>query len=278
MEFFHQTTYHDSEEFPMVAQKIHDLEFSPHWHSDVEFIFIRSGSLGITVNEDSKIVGPGSLIVCGGLDVHSYRRVSSKTETIMVMFRPSIVQELNGWPNSGRLLSNIALRGEHSEFSQKVERMMLSILDEMTAKRPGYQTVAKGLALELCGLTARELSVGAVLPEEERGLSDLLKRMQAAIDFIRERFRYPITLEDVAAAASLSPWYFSRMFKKTIGVSFRSYVNEARIEYAEKLMTDSKKNLADIALECGFDNLRTFNRAFQAARAMTPSEARSRLA
>jgi transcriptional regulator GlxA family with amidase domain len=48
-----------------------------------------------------------------------------------------------------------------------------------------------------------------------------------------------------------------------------------RIERAEGLMANTEKTLADIALECGFENLRTFNRAYRALRSTTPSETRA---
>jgi AraC-like DNA-binding protein len=76
---------------------------------------------------------------------------------------------------------------------------------------------------------------------------------------------------------SLSPCYFSRMFKQTVGTDFRTFVNEIRIERAERLMLDETMSIADIALECGFENIRTFNRAFQVIRKSTPTEIRGRL-
>jgi AraC-like DNA-binding protein len=156
-----------------------------------------------------------------------------------------------------------------------VESLVLPLLDEMTEKRPGYNSVARGYVLQLCGLIERELSGGVSSHADERGLSHTLERIQAAIDYIYEKAEYPISLHDVAEVASLSPWYFSRVFKKTIGTSFRIFVNEVRIERAESLMADGTKTLAEIALESGFDNLRTFNEVFRAIRGTTPSQSRA---
>lgn len=275
MDFFYQITSYDNPNFPIVALGLHDLEFSPHWHSDGEFLFVRSGSLGVTVNGSYKTIGPGTFVACGSLDIHSYRRVSARTELIIVLFKPVMVRNQTAWPASGRLLSNIVQKGEHMGFSQKAERAMVSLLDELTAKRPGFESVAQGTLLELCGLTERELSVGTMDQESQNSLSDTLKRIQAAIDYIREKSRYPITLEDVAKVASFSPWYFSRTFKKLVGMSFLSYVNEVRIELAESLMASTTKTFADIALECGFETLRTFNRVYRSIRGTTPSKVRS---
>jgi AraC-like DNA-binding protein len=277
MEFFHQTTSYDSEEFPVAALRIHDLEFSSHWHADAEFILVRSGNIGATVNKVYKALGPGAVVACGSRDIHSYRRLSVRTESIVILFKPEVINLPSSWPVQGHLATNFALKSQHLEYSQKFERAALSLVDEMTAKRPRYEAVCRGILLELCGLTERELSVDTSTEGREESLSETLKRMQGALEYIQQNSQYPIALKDVAEAASLSEWYFSRTFKKLVGTSFRGYVNEVRIARAEQLMASTKKNLADIALECGFDSVRTFNRVFQAVRAKTPSEARAEL-
>lgn len=277
MDFFYQFTSFENDKFPIVALKLHDLEFSPHWHPDGEFLFVRSGSIGVTINGTYKTIGPGTLVACGSLDIHSYRRVSAKTETFVVVFKPEIIQKPSTWPSSGILLSNIAQRAEHKEFTQKAERAMVSLYEEMTAKKSGYESIVRGILQELCGLTERELSVGTVSPEPQSDFSDNMKRVQTAIEYIREKALYPIKLEDVAKVASLSPWYFSRIFKKLVGMSFIGFVNEIRIEKAEDLMANTDRTIADIAMDCGFETLRNFNRVYRSIRATTPSKARANL-
>jgi AraC-like DNA-binding protein len=157
---------------------------------------------------------------------------------------------------------------------------MRSIAREMGRKEKSYELLVRGEAMSLCALIEREL--GGPSPGGGRKASEeafpALERMQLAIDYIYERSAYPITLADAAKAASLSPSYFSRVFARTAGMSFRAFLNGIRIERAEALMRDSEARIADIALECGFESVRTFNRSFRALRGERPRELRDRAA
>ncbi len=265
---------------PLYATRVRDLEFLAHWHSDVELLYVESGSILASVNRDARLLGPGSLVACGSRDIHYYERGGQVSETILVIFKCELLGHAPLWPSCGHLADNFASEGE---LAACAGRVMRDIVSEMKARDRGYEAIVRGGAIELCGRIERELGPerghGTVrAPEgqfpEPAGDFPSLERMQRAIDYIYERSAYPISLADAAEAASLSPSYFSRVFARTVGANFRAFVNGIRIERAEELMADSPATLADIALECGFESLRTFNRAFRALRGATPSEAR----
>jgi AraC-like DNA-binding protein len=57
---------------------------------------------------------------------------------------------------------------------------------------------------------------------------------------------------DLGAVVNLSEAHFSRMFKRTCGLSPHAFVLRRRLELAVRLMLESTESLADIALRCGF--------------------------
>ena len=290
MELFHHTHVY-SKDIPLVAFKVNDPEYLPHWHSEVELLYMLAGTIGVSVNQRRHVVGSGSLVILDSRDVHAFERESRRAVAIIMVFKPEIIGNRDAWPLSGRPSEQIITRIDHQAFSRRAEALAVSLLAEMKEKKPGYGSVAIGYVQQLCGLIERETirprEAEATVPgeaqakkpgtraSEVRPVDGVLARMQPAIDYIHEKANYAIMLEDVAKVVSLSPCYFSRFFKKAVGVSFSGFVNEVRIERAERLMAHTTKTLADIALECGFDNLRTFNRAFLALRGRTPSEERS---
>ncbi len=58
------------------------------------------------------------------------------------------------------------------------------------------------------------------------------------------------------------------------GTTFFDYLTLFRLEKALPQLTYTKKTVAEIAYDCGFSNLRSFNRAFKRHIALTPSEYR----
>jgi AraC-like DNA-binding protein len=258
---------------PLQASSIRDLEFLAHWHSDIELLYVRSGSVIAAVNQDKRVLKKGELLVCASRDIHYYERTDQGSETILVILKPELVARAPEWPTKGALVANFATRSEHRELAARAEGLMRGMLEETKAKRQSYEGAATGMAMELCALAERELGL---CDERGKARSEApeLERMQLAIDYVYEHSAYPIGLEDAARAASLSPSYFSRVFSKTVGTSFRSFLNGIRLERAAQLMSGTDARLADIALECGFESVRSFNRSFRALRGTTPSELR----
>lgn len=287
VELFHHTHAY-TKELPLTVFKVNDPEFAPHWHSEVELLYVLAGSVGVSVNQRRRVVGPGSLVILDSRNVHAFERESRRAVAIIVVFKPEIIGNREAWPLCGKASGQVIARNDHQAFSRRAEALAVSLLAEMKEKRPGYGSLAIGYVQQLCGLIERETAepregaaaapgeAAAAQPRapETRPVSDALERMQPAIDYIHEKANYEVRLEDAAKVVSLSPCYFSRVFKGAVGMGFSAFVNEVRIERSERLMAHTTKTLADIALECGFDNLRTFNRAFRANRGKTPSEER----
>lgn len=86
-----------------------------------------------------------------------------------------------------------------------------------------------------------------------------------------------LNLERMAAQHSISPRQLRRYFA-TEGTSFSDYLRHARLARVRRLLTDprsSHRTIASIALECGFPEASTMNRAFREEYGLTPSELRA---
>ena len=99
----------------------------------------------------------------------------------------------------------------------------------------------------------------------------MLEDFQDLLDHIDEHYSEDLTLEMAAEMLHFSPSHFSKTFKKLMGMNYVTYVNMVRIEHAVQLLSGSKHRMTDIALECGFSNIRSFNRVFKEITGYTPS-------
>ena len=80
--------------------------------------------------------------------------------------------------------------------------------------------------------------------------------------FIDQHFCSEIKLNAVAEFAHLNPQYFSRYFKKEMGLTFTNYVMKLRIEKAKQLLNDTDYPIYRIATELGFSDPSYFNKVF----------------
>lgn len=101
--------------------------------------------------------------------------------------------------------------------------------------------------------------------------------ISSALDFIDKHLFEPLTLEEVAGVAGLSPFHFSRLFTAIIGESVISYVRRRRLAVAAmRLVREPETRLIDLAFDCGFESQEAFTRAFRRTLGMTPGELKRR--
>lgn len=90
--------------------------------------------------------------------------------------------------------------------------------------------------------------------------------------YIMRNFDRDIPLTEIAGVANMAVTTFCNYFKEHHRVTFIEYLNSVRVGHACKLLSDKDHNIAEIAYECGFNNLANFNRQFKKLKGMTPSE------
>lgn len=77
-------------------------------------------------------------------------------------------------------------------------------------------------------------------------------RLRRVRSYIEENLDSEVCLEDMAACVGLSPSHFSRAFRAETGMSPYAWVVQARVERVKGQLLNSRKSLAEIALDCGF--------------------------
>lgn len=101
--------------------------------------------------------------------------------------------------------------------------------------------------------------------------------MHRAIDYIKEHYNRKITLEEVARHSGYSPAYFSRIFAEEIGMSFKEYVNDLRIERSKELLLAEELPILEIGSLVGFNDQSYFCKIFKRATGVSPDVFRKRI-
>jgi two-component system, response regulator YesN len=83
-----------------------------------------------------------------------------------------------------------------------------------------------------------------------------------------------LSLEDAAEIAGLETKYFGKYFRLMVGIGFKKWTTIFRIDVAIGIMETENQELTDIASAVGYDDYRTFERAFKKHTGLTPSRYR----
>lgn len=102
-------------------------------------------------------------------------------------------------------------------------------------------------------------------------------KLRQAINYINDNLDQKIKLGDVAKLIDISQFYFSHLFKESMGIAPYQYVIKQRVEKAKELIKQNQLPLAKIALECGFSSQSQMTRHFRRSVGVTPKVYRDRL-
>ena len=101
---------------------------------------------------------------------------------------------------------------------------------------------------------------------------DYRQRICRAMNFISANLGRDPALEEIAAAANFSPYHFHRIFTAATGETVFGFLRRLRLEWAaNRLLSDPRKDVTAVALECGFSSSQNFAKAFRARFGTTPS-------
>ena len=98
-------------------------------------------------------------------------------------------------------------------------------------------------------------------------------RLATIYNYVMQHYKQPITLEEVAKMAYMTPQAFCRYFKKHTHHTLVSFVNQVRInEACKKLVDKDYDSIASVAYNTGFNSITNFNRVFKSIVKKSPKE------
>jgi len=99
--------------------------------------------------------------------------------------------------------------------------------------------------------------------------------MDRVLSWIESHLADELSVDDAAAVAHVSPSAFGRFFRREVGKSFTTYVNDARCGWAALRLIQGPEPIAQIAQACGFATLSNFGEQFRRRYAMSPRDFRA---
>lgn len=100
------------------------------------------------------------------------------------------------------------------------------------------------------------------------------EQIQQTLDYLEDHLDEKISIDNLAKTASLSPFYYQRLFSRLVGKPVAEYLKLRRMAKATEALLQKDRRILDIALELGFTSHEHFTRTFKDTFGMTPDEYR----
>lgn len=97
------------------------------------------------------------------------------------------------------------------------------------------------------------------------------RKILQTLHYVLKHYGEPLSMENVALHFQMSPAYFSRQFKKILGIGFTDYVNRVRILEAKALFRAGEHNVEKVANRVGYADPKYFSRVFKRKMNVSPS-------
>jgi len=147
---------------------------------------------------------------------------------------------------------------------------------ELTAGGAGGRLAAESLANVLAVHLIRHV-LAPRLPTRRRYGALPRAKLRAVVEYLEEHLDASPTLEQIAALARLSPYYFASQFKRATGLPPHQYVIARRVERAKQLLQgDGDVSLTEVAARTGFSDQSHFSHHFKRLVGVTPGRFRMR--
>jgi AraC family transcriptional regulator len=157
-------------------------------------------------------------------------------------------------------------------YDERIRRIGDALLGQLHAPGAGGAVLIDTLALELTAcLVDRHSSDARSSRTCDAGHRLDVRRVRRVLDFMAAHIEDEVGLSNLAEAACLSPFHFSRAFAATLGVPPHRYLSNMRLERAKTLLSLGATPIAEVAVACCFSSQSNFTRAFRRATGATPA-------
>lgn len=96
-----------------------------------------------------------------------------------------------------------------------------------------------------------------------------------SISFIRNHLSQDLSIRELAAHSSLSPYYYAHLFKKEMHISPIEYIARCKINLAKTILKTTQQTVGEIADSLGYSSCSSFINAFSSRVGISPLKFRN---
>lgn len=149
--------------------------------------------------------------------------------------------------------------------------VLRALASEIVGNDAGKEVVMNALVQQLSIGLLRGYAAVRYSPDLELSRAGILdRRIRRSVELMHAQPDQELSLKDLAHASYLSPFHFSRLFKKITGVTPHNYLAHVRVVHAKRLLADPGLSITAVGARVGYLSASHFSQAFRLATGTTP--------
>ena len=252
--------------------------YPAHWHNAAEFTLALRDGCSYRVQNTVYELRQGDLLLVWPHDLHETISAPAGAAAF-IQFSDRLLDsnlDLSVARRSMNRLRVVSRRSE-PELAAQLASLFTAVRENYDDGQPFSETRCKILIYQMLLLIGSHIFQTKKRQSEGDPLSvENWERMREACAFIEAHYADEIPQEQVAAAVGLSPWYFSRLFRRYANCSFPQYISHVRVRAAAKLLGQTSLSVTECAWQAGFQSITTFNKCFMEEMGIAPRDYRKK--
>jgi len=250
-----------------------------HFHEMIELVLIIKGNGKRYIGDSIENFSNGDVILVGGKLPHVWRSADSNSKSLSNKKCASIIIQFNldflGPKflelSESKEIKELFSRAELGISFQKESRKLLANKINNLMKYDGMERLIKLLEVLRIASIAKEYKLLASPFFKDIVFKSDLK-INKVFEYVMDNFSNPITLDEIATIASMNKTAFCRYFKRRTEKTFSAFLNEIRIGYACKMISEENHTITEAAYSSGYNSPSNFNKQFRLIKGISPSE------
>lgn len=255
-----------------------EFDFPLHYHEEMELnLIINAKGAKRMVGDHVGEIEEVELVLVGPNLPHVWKTHHCKSreiQEITIQFHKDLFEEKMLKRNQLHFIREMFEKSSRGIlFSPATTQQVITRLKKLRSKQ-GFDSVLELMSIFHDLSTSRNLQLLSEANFSNVQPTYKSRRIEKVMEYMRQNFDKPIDLSDVAKLASMTEVSFSRFMKTQTGVGFIDSLLDIRLAHASRLLIDTNQAIAEIAYNCGFNNISNFNRLFKKKKGCTPKQFR----
>ncbi|WP_068673425.1 AraC family transcriptional regulator [Oceanobacillus sp. Castelsardo] len=223
------------------------------------FIYVKKGKMEISYNNQIHYAGPHSFVFLDCYNPHLYRSISDQVSFSWMHFTGNASREhYEALYNYNGCVFPLESNWRVPDYLEQI----LSMMENNEVDEQSASILIQRIFYELDFISNHSES------------DTIDEKITKSISFIENHYMDDISLEEIANHVNISPYHFSRVFKKYKNYSPHQYLISYRINKAKDLLHHTTISVNDIAFKCGFNSASHFVNTFKRHTNLSPNQFR----
>ena len=252
----------------------HNRDYTaPHWHNGLEILYLLEGSEDCYLGEEECIrMKKGDFLVINSRVVHSVQCPRQCREILIHIPYPMMKRFIPQIDGLEFVCEKIT--GKKQRMDTFLVESALSTLAELHPFQSPEETLEfYSQIYHLLAVLVKDFSVSVTSDKMEIS-EKYMERLGMITSYVKEHYMEEISLQEIARLVSLNPDYFTRFFKKYMGMTFLDYVNSVRMEHVVRDLQRTDLSVQKLLEIHGFTNYKLFMKMYKSRFESTPGKMR----